>query len=126
VLEQLLDYLQAQGLGTKGVDLFSFLPDQPDSLVALLPYEGQAGGWRDDNGLPIDDAPRFQVLTRDPSETTAAAKAKQVHAVLHVRQQAIGGTWYMAIEPQQTPFFLKRDASNRAVVVFNVRAWKRT
>lgn len=125
MLEQLLDYLQAQVLGEKGVDLFTFLPDQPDALVALLPYQGESGGWRDDQGLPLDDAPRFQVNVRDPSETAATAKAKQVHAVLHIRQRVVGGTWYMAIEPLQTPFFLKRDESNRALVVFNVRAWKR-
>jgi hypothetical protein len=126
VLEQLLDHLQAAGLGVKGTTLFAnLLPDTPHALVALLPYPGEAGGWRDDQGLPADDAPRFQVNVRDPSETTATTLAKQVHAALHVRQRAIGGTWFMAIEPLQSPFLLKRDESDRAVVVFNVRAWLR-
>jgi hypothetical protein len=123
--EALLDFLEAQGVGVKGTDMFLHVPDEPDVLLALLPYQGENGKFELGSGLPIDERPRFQLLVRDVDETLCEAKIKLAHDTLHIRHGVIPGASYIfRVKALQPPFFLKRDEKNRALWVCNFRGWK--
>lgn len=126
MIEALVDHLHERGVGFKGQDLFAFtLPDLPDNVITLLPYEGASGGWRDPTGLPTDALPRCQIRVRGATEQWARGKAGDAFKALHVRHRRLSGIYFMQLEALQTPFFLRRDERGRTEYAFNVEAWHR-
>lgn len=121
LLPELSGYLEAQGIGTRQVDIFySRLPDQPDSVVALFEYAGRGPDIDHDGGLLQIEHPAFQVQVRDPDYDTGRLRIHNVYrAFVRVGNDVIGGTEYHNVLPLQSPFFLRRDDSDRAVFVCN-------
>ena len=110
ILDDMGTYLQAQGVGTLGVDMYlGLMPDQPDNCIALFEYAGSPPDlhW---NG----EYPGLQVRVRHKSYSQGRAKIGQIVGLLHgLHETTLGGTRYLLLKARGSPEVLKRDASNR-------------
>ena len=109
-------YLQSQGIGTLGTDLFlGLMPDQPDNCIALFEYAGSPPDlhW---NG----EYPGLQVRVRNKSYAAARTKIGEVAKKLHgLHEQTLFGTRYLLIKARGSPEVLKRDNNNRVELFVN-------
>ena len=148
MLKEIGTYLQSQGIGNLGTDLFlGLMPDQPDNCIALFEYAGSPPDlhW---NG----EYPGLQVRVRDKSYAAARTKIGEIMAELHgLYEQTLGvvtddegdegvgeddskgsgeevteptptpatGTRYLLIKARGSPEVLKRDANNRVELFVN-------
>ena len=116
MLKEIGTYLQSQGIGTLGTDLFlGLMPDQPDNCIALFEYAGAplALHW---NG----EYPGLQVRVRGTSYAAARTKIGEVAKKLHgLHEQTLSGTRYLLIKARGSPEVLKRDANNRVELFVN-------
>lgn len=104
-----------------GVDVFrDFMPEEPDSLVALLEYTG-------DPASPYDTTVHrsVQVVTRDPDADAARLKAVNVFKALQEAQGYDGRVDFTSerwgqVYLRQSPFFFKRDENDRTQYAFNI------
>jgi hypothetical protein len=116
VVSDIVDLLQANGVGTPGVDLFERrVPDSPARLVAVLAYPGLAPEYHMGRPTPAYERPRVQVRCRAESDGEADALAKLVYLTLGAAQNIdIGGVRYLGIIPLHDPFALPDDASGNS------------
>ena len=116
MLKEIGTYLQSQGMGTLGADLFlGLMPDQPDNCIALFEYAGSPPDlhWE-------GEYPRLQVRVRDKSYAAARAKIGSIVALLHgLHEQVLSNTRYLLIKALGSPEVLKRDANNRVELFVN-------
>ena len=116
MLKEIGTYLQSQGIGTLGADIFlGLMPDQPDNCIALFEYAGSPPDlhWNGEySGL--------QVRVRDKSYPAGRAKIEQIARVLHgLHETVLGGTRYLLVKARGSPEVLKRDANNRVELFVN-------
>ena len=87
MLKEIGTYLQSQGIGTLGANVFlGLMPDQPDNCIALFEYAGSPPDlhW---NG----EYPGLQVRVRNKSYAAARTKIGEVMAELHgLYEQTLG------------------------------------
>jgi hypothetical protein len=122
--KDLADYLAAANIGTVGTDIFySFVPDKPDALVAVLP----TGGWPRDPYIGTRH-PTFQLRIRAAAFVDAEAKAAAVAAVFRDGAGAkgnfsIGSDHVFLADFAQEPetAFIGYDANSRAEFSLNLR-----
>lgn len=116
LLEDIGGYLQAQGIGTVGADIFlGFLPEAPDSCVALFEYAGSPPDLHWDG-----EYPGLQVRVRNKSYATGRAKIEQAKNALHgLTEQTLGVTRYLLVKAKQSPESMGRDANGRNEWVIN-------
>lgn len=124
VLDELALYLEQQGHGTRGTDLFAGqLPDDPDTLVSLFETPGAAL-----LASLVDQVEErsVQVRARAASYAAARTKAEAIYALLHGKAQAtLGGGAFTLIEAKQPPFSLGRDVKQRQEMAFTLRVlWR--
>jgi hypothetical protein len=140
MLKEIGTYLQSQGIGTLGANLFlGLMPDQPDNCIALFEYAGSPPDlhW---NG----EYPGLQVRVRNKSYAAARTKIGEVMAELHgLYEQTLRageepdeddskgggeevgeptpatGTRYLLIKARGSPEVLKRDNNNRVELFVN-------
>jgi len=116
MLSDIGNYLQAQGVGTSGTDMFlGLMPDQPDNCIALFEYAGSPPDlhW---NG----EYPGLQVRVRNKSYAAGRAKIGEVVNELHgLHEQVLSGTRYLLIKARGSPEILKRDNNNRVELFVN-------
>jgi hypothetical protein len=116
MLSDIGTYLQSQGIGTLGADLFlGLMPDQPDNCIALFEYAGSPPDlhW---NG----EYPGLQVRVRDKSYAAARTKIGEAMTALHgLHEQTLSGTRYLLIKARGSPEILKRDNNNRVELFVN-------
>jgi hypothetical protein len=116
MLKEIGTYLQSQGIGTLGADLFlGLMPDQPDNCIALFEYAGSPPDlhW---NG----EYPGLQVRVRNKSYAAARAKIGEVMNELHgLHEQTLSGVRYLLIKARGSPEILKRDENNRVELFVN-------
>ena len=116
MLNEIGTYLQSQGTGTLGADLFlGLMPDQPDNCIALFEYAGSPPDlhW---NG----EYPGLQVRVRNKSYAAGRTKIEQIARVLHgLHETVLGGTRYLLVKARGSPEVLKRDANNRVELFVN-------
>jgi len=104
-----------------GVDAFrDFIPEEPESLVALIEYRG-------DPAIPVDPSVHrsVQVSTRDKDADLARQKALDIFKVFVDNQDEncridFTDTRWGQIYLRQTPFRYKTDENNRAYYCFNI------
>ncbi len=79
MLEDIGQYLQEKGVGTRGVDLFiGYFPDTPDNCAVLLETEGQ-----EENPGAGTEVPGLQVVARCKDDySDASRRLKAIHDVL--------------------------------------------
>ena len=116
MLSDIGNYLQAQGIGTLGTNIFlGLMPDQPDNCVALFEYAGSPPDlhW---NG----EYPGLQVRVRNKGYAAARTKIGEVMEKLHgLHEKTLSGTRYLLIKARGSPEVLKRDANNRVELFVN-------
>ncbi len=116
MLKEIGTYLQSQGIGTLGDNLFlGQMPDQPDNCIALFEYAGSPPDlhW-------AGEYPGLQVRVRNKSYAAARAKIGEIAKELHgLHEQMLSGTRYLLIKARGSPEILKRDANNRVELVLN-------
>ena len=116
MLKEIGTYLQSQGIGTLGTDLFlGLMSDQPDNCIALFEYAGSPPDlhW---NG----EYPGLQVRVRNKSYRAGREKIQQIYELLHgLHNQIFSGTRYLLIKARGSPEVLKRDANNRIELFVN-------
>lgn len=134
VLEDLGAYLQAEGLGVLGTTLFlGGLPvDAPnvaplDAITALVETPGFPAEYVHEVVLPSRERPVVQLLTRGAPYDYATARswAQELWRALgSIRNQALSGTFYLGVQPLDSPFFLRSDDYARPLISFRVRCEK--
>jgi len=109
-------FLQSQGIGTLGADLFlGLMPDQPDNCVVLFEYAGSPP----DLHWP-GEYPGLQVRVRNKSYKAARTKIGEVMTSLHgLHEIVLGGTRYLLVKARGSPEVLKRDNNNRVELFVN-------
>ena len=123
VLEDMGDYLEAEGVGTQGSTIFlGEIPDSPDACTALYLYSGgpsvQAMGLA--VGKSVVDFPRLHVEGRATTLAAAEARVQAVYDELHnLGSVTINTTVYKSITALQRPFQLGVDQNERHLVACN-------
>lgn len=121
MLSDIGNYLQVQGIGTLGTNIFlGLIPDEPDNCIALFEYAGSPPDlhW---NGK----YPGLQVRVRNKSYAVARIKIGEVVAALHgLHEQTLSGTRYLLIKARGSPEILKRDNNNRVELFVNFEIMK--
>ena len=119
LIDEIADYLAAQGVGTVEVDLFvGHLPAAPDTALAVFATGGLPAG-----SYPLDE-PTIQVRSRSASLVTAYERLAQVFAALQGLHHITlpGGTWLLnCLGMQSAPTGLGRDEADREEFVLNFR-----
>lgn len=81
-LDELLDYLDENGIGTVNTDIFmGKMPPNPSDCVVI---KGNPTGRNTPaSEIPIMEYPRFQILVRASNYGDGAAKLREVRTLLH-------------------------------------------
>lgn len=119
-------YLQTQGIGTLGTDLFvGLLPDTPDAAVSLFEYGGASPVHSLGSGGAKFERPRVQVVVRAATYTAARTKIESVYTTLEqLANITLSSVRYLMVEAVQSPAFLERDVNNRVTMVCNFQVYK--
>lgn len=129
VLPELCSYLEAQGIGTRGTDLFySLLPPTPAACVVLYEYGGPPNEPVMGGTTVRAEYPRVQIIARgaaeDDYDTPRLKMQNIVIALTKIREQSILGVQYQAVMALQVPFPLERDESHRIIMACNFQVTK--
>ena len=119
----------ALGLGTT-VFIGRRTPDSPGACVGLVEYSGRKPEYSHSSEGLMWERPRVQVFVRDANQAGAYQNVIAYAYTLYnklatVANQALSGTLYLRIEPQQSPFEMGPDAKDRPVYGFNIECWRR-
>lgn len=132
LLDEIGKYLEDNGIGTRGTDIFfSYEPDEPDTLIVI----NETGGTRPQHvfssSAPAWENPRIQVVCRSTDFTIARNKADDIYKILvNVKNQTLAptssasGALYFRIDAVQSPFSLPQDENKRRRVVCNYDVMK--
>lgn len=123
VLEAVGDYLQAQGQGTLGVNLFlARMPETPDVCVTVYEYEG-AAPIESMGGNPFDvERPRLQVVCRAGREDYPIARDKAVairDLLADITSQTLSGVSILRVRALGSILPLGFDTQDRPSVAVN-------
>lgn len=142
ILRDLAYFMQTDGVGTVGVDLFeSQMPETlpgaaspADLCVAILgPYGGLPPirvqpRTVEEPARVAYEQPRVQVEVRGNKEDYASAEglARTAYgSLIHIKNMILtSGVFYQSVEPLQDPFFLTWDQNRRPKFVFNLQIFK--
>ncbi|SMB97778.1 hypothetical protein SAMN00808754_1941 [Thermanaeromonas toyohensis ToBE] len=121
LLNDIAAYLQANGVGTVGTDIFlGQLPATPDNVAALFEYAGEPPDLHSNV-----EYPGLQVLVRNKNYAAGRQKIEQIRNVLHgLTETIVNGRRYLLIRARQSPEALPRDENGRAIFVCNFRVIK--
>lgn len=121
--EHLTAYLQGEGLGTVGADLFyHHRPATPDAVTVVRRYGGPAP-TRTHDGATYE-RPRLQVSCRATNYADAVAQAERCATALgRLTNRVLGGTRYLSAT-QLGPVLPLRADNGREIVVLNVEIEK--
>ena len=108
------------------------LPPTPDAAVVVTVYAGLAPVrvHPQNQATPPTinyEQPRFQVKARgNKADIVSARDLIQVAyiALSHVKNTVLNGNMYQSIEPEQAPFFLRKDENDRPEFVFNCGVYR--
>lgn len=123
-LDEILDYLETQGLGTVAVDLFGGgLPDTPHVATGFIETPGIPPiNTHDIFGINIQ-RPSLQVIGRAAPRDYNAARTRVydvINALLAIVNQPLDGVNYLWTEAiQSAPFLLEIDTQDRYVFACN-------
>ncbi len=121
VLDELGAYLQAQGVGVVGRDLFLGLrPEQPDECLTVAEYPGNASTYFQNVSSPVLESPQIQISSRSIDYQSARSRAKSAWDALGVvTNQTLSGVRYISIRPSSPVAMIGRDSNGRALIGFN-------
>ncbi len=126
ILQQVINYLEDQGVGTVGTDLFySKMSDNPVSQIVAF----ATGGLSPDRYLKSAD-PTFQILVRNKTYEDGQGKIDDIVNALHQKanlELVTGEDYFYFIFLIQEPTHLMRDEKGRHLwsLNFNTRIRRR-
>jgi hypothetical protein len=125
VLTELAAYLETEGHGVVGTSIFiGRMPEAPNTAVALYEYTGLPGTYAHDEATPMVEYPNVQVNVRAADYATGRNLIEAIYTSMHLSNTDLSGTRYLLVRPYQAPYYLRRDANERAEFGFNVRVSK--
>jgi hypothetical protein len=120
MVQDITTYLQTQGVGTKGTDLFyAHMPDSAestyDNVVCCFEYEGEP---TETSG---EERPGLHIEVRNTSYDTAYEKIKTIRDMLDgITNTFIGGVFYQNIHATTSgPIPLGMDEKDRHKLAIN-------
>jgi len=129
LLDEVTSYLQSQGYGTVGTDIFAaFSPDVPDVAIIVHEYPGRPSEQvLGPPGINLE-YPRIQIVVRGvypAGYQTARRTSEQIYQMLgKLSNLALSGVRYLSTQPLQSPFPLRRDEKGRIEIVCNYQVCK--
>lgn len=124
VAEEVATFLQEQGYGTLGTNIFLTFPNLPDDAISVSEYPGEPPVHVRGRKEPSMERPRVQVLVRSKSYRTARARAERIFRLLNGYSGPVSGVGYALISAVQSPFFLSQDEGGRYRIVANYSVLK--
>lgn len=110
--EAFMFYLQDQGRGTVGEDLFlSFQPDMPDDCIVI--YDTSSPVLEESQGLQVDNM-TCQVLVRNADYLQARDTIAAIHRDIVGYDGTMGGLDVTAVFIDQAPASIGQDEKGRA------------
>ena len=128
VLTELSAHLEAQGIGTRGTDLFvADMPQTPDACTVIYEYasRGPYRAFTSALGSPVAERVRIQVVCRAKTYSAARTKAKAVWDELENFSGTLSSVEYLWIEAITSPFLFKKDENERELVATNYEITKK-
>lgn len=123
ILEALGNYLQAEGVGTLGTNLFlSTMPESPDALIAVYETSGDRPSFTMGSAATAIDRPSIQVLVRGVrgDYVTARDTAEDIRTLLGaLSNTTLSGVNVMRVEPASWLLPLGDDENARPVISQN-------
>ena len=112
LIDQLASYLQAQGEGTVGTDLFKL--HRPSSPIACVSVHA-TGGYPAD-GYTEREHPTVMLFARAATPDAALRKAYSLYRNLHGKQNVDlgGGLWALTIEAVASPAYVGTEQAANA------------
>jgi len=116
----LADYLESQGFGTVGVNIFAErLPENPDRAIAVIRYSGRAPVMILSGNIVIEQ-PSVQVLVRTASFTESESLIYQIRDLITgLHNTNLNNLHILGIVPLGSPAVLERDTKNRVIMFCN-------
>lgn len=126
VVEDIGQYLAANGIGTLSVDLFLHVsPDKPDDLVTVAEYSSDDPMFTQDQLAADHERPRVQVSARSLRPEDGRLVAERAYQILmEIHNEVINGTRYFWCRPVDSPAMVGRDENGRFVSTVNFRISK--
>lgn len=123
ILSEVVTYLQTNGVGTAGTDLFGgAMPTTPQNCVAVI----DTGSIATPQDLPTRTL-TFQVIVRNKSYTTGIALANTIRDLLHANDSTnktdfvltVGGSRVLTCQAMQEPYNFGKDDNNNWQIASN-------
>jgi hypothetical protein len=128
VEDELAHYLEDQGLGTRGVDIFyGTLGNAPDIQICLRKFGGLENETNNENGTVRLEFPSVMVQVRgvrDDYDGPNLKIQKVVKAFTKIGNQTLYGVFYQAVLTVTPPYLLYRDDNFRNLFQCNLRVVK--
>jgi len=122
LLDDIGDWLETQGVATKGTNLFKSIdPGQPDTAVVLYEYSGYSPINTFGTGTPTIEQPHLHILVRGVNYDTASSTASAVFHALHRLVGVINHTRYLYVKALQSPYDVGPDERGRPRLVCKFR-----
>ena len=117
MVDEIAAYLEALGHGTQATDLFKRqAPDDPTLLTCVVQLGGDAPGLVHNTAVIDTENPMLEVWTRSDAPEIAEARLDIVYReLMTIRNQVIGGTFYVSIVPDAAPTIVDRDENGRFI-----------
>lgn len=128
MLVELATFLQAQGHGTLGTDIFiGMMPDEPDAILALYEYSGHGpvdtmGGAPEFEGLSLQLRGRGAERDYQAVHTKMVSAAASLHAIVN---EPVSAHEYLRVRQDNGPYLIAVDTGDRPVLASNFTVWRR-
>lgn len=127
VEDELAAYLQAEGLGTRGTDLFyGNLDDTPDAQICIRKYGGAPNEPNNDGTVRLE-FPHVMVTVRgirDDYDGPNTRIQKVVRSLTKIGNQTVSGVFYLAVLIVTPAYHFGRDENFRNEFNCNLRITK--
>lgn len=129
-IDDISGYIITAGFGVLGTTLVNTsrgaIPGGAGPIVAITETGGTGLINTHDPITQSYPQPALQIVVHATNASVARARAKEIFALLMVvRNQTIGGAFYLSLMPDQSePFDMGLDSIKRARFTFNIRAFK--
>lgn len=124
LIDEVANYLAANGIGTVGTNLFEgLLPASPDSAVAII----ETAGSKPDEYLPTY-SPSFQVLVRSTAYDLGRTVCDNIRTLLHNKYNVTlvnNGNYYFWIRLITEGGHLGQDQTGRDLFSMNFEVKRR-
>lgn len=111
LVSDIATYLQTNGLGTVGTDIFySYIPDIEGNVISVI----DTGGPMPNVDIKDISNPTFQIFIRNSDYATGKSNLDTIRELLHQKlQTTIGSTDFMSIFAQSEGGHLGRNESDQ-------------